>query len=115
MYMAKTQPQYSKTFIREWRKHRNLTLEQLSDRLQTMYPGLDGTTHASLGRIERGLQPYNQPLLDAIAEALGTDAPSLLIRDPGDPEGLWSIWDQARPGQRRQIVEIAKTLVKTGS
>jgi hypothetical protein len=36
------------------------------------------------------------------------------MRDPTDPDAIWSIWDQAKPGQRRQIVEIAKTLVKTG-
>jgi hypothetical protein len=36
----------------------------------------------------------------------------LLIRNPLDPDGLWSVWDQAKPGERRQIVEIAKTLIK---
>ena len=34
---------------------------------------------------------------------------------PADPEGIWSVWDQAKPGERRQIVEIAKTLIKTGT
>jgi transcriptional regulator with XRE-family HTH domain len=95
------------TFIREWRQSRGLTLEQLSDRI--------GITHASLSRIERGLQPYSQPLLEAIADALQTEPASLLMRNPGDPEGIWSIWDQAKPGERRQIVEIAKTLIKTGT
>jgi len=82
-----------------------LTLEQLADRLET--------THASLSRIERGLQPYSQALLEAISEALATDVASLLMRDPSDPEGIWSVWEQAKPGERRQIVEIAKTLIKT--
>lgn len=100
-------PQYRRTFIRQWRKLRGLTLEQLADRV--------GTTHASLSRIEGGKQPYSQPLLEAIAEALQTDVASLLIRDPSDPEAIWSVWDQAKPAERRQIVEIAKTLIKTGS
>jgi transcriptional regulator with XRE-family HTH domain len=88
-----TRHQYRRTFIRQWRLHRGLTLERLAERV--------GTTHASLSRIERGIQPYAQPLLEAIAEA--------------HPEDIWSVWDHAKPGQRRQIIEIAKTLLKTAS
>jgi transcriptional regulator with XRE-family HTH domain len=97
--------QYRRTFIRQWRLHRGLTLERLAERV--------GTTHASLSRIERGIQPYAQPLLEAIAEALQTDPASLIMRNPADPEDIWSVWDHAKPGQRRQIIEIAKTLLKT--
>jgi transcriptional regulator with XRE-family HTH domain len=100
-------PQYRRTFIREWRQHRNKTLQQLAEAV--------GTTHASLSRLERGKQPYSQALLEALAEALQTDVASLLMRDPSDPEAIWSVWDQAKPGVRRQIVEIAKTLTKTGT
>lgn len=113
VYMAKQvtprfrQVQYRRTFIRQWRKLRGLTLEQLADRI--------GSTHASLSRIEGGKQPYSQPLLEAIAEALQTDVASLLMRDPSEPDAIWSVWDQAKPAERRQIVEIAKTLLKTGS
>jgi len=98
---------HRRTFIREWRQSRGLTLEQLANRI--------GITHASLSRIERGRQPYSQPLLEALADALQTEPASLLMRNPTDPEGIWSVWDQAKPGERRQIVEIAKTLIKTGT
>ena|SRR3990167_4661010 len=102
----KRQPR--KNYIREWRKfHDNLSLERLAARI--------GTSHASLSRVERGLQPWNEGLLWGLAEALGTDPVSLLIRDPTDPEGIWSIWDQAKPAQRKQIVEVARTLLKTGT
>lgn len=100
---------YRKTFIREWRKSRGLTLERLADRVGA---SVGGFTHASLSRIENGKQPYSQPILEALAEALGTDPVSLLIRNPTDPEGMWSIWDQAQAGERKMIVDIAKTLVK---
>lgn len=99
--------QYRTTFIRQWREFRGLTLEQLADRVET--------THASLSRIERGRQPYSQALLEAIAEALQTDPPSLLMRNPQDPEGIWSVWDHAKPGERQMILDIAKTVVKTGT
>ena len=105
--LARKRPQFRRTFIRQWREHRGLTLEQLADRIET--------THATLSRIERGLQPYSQPLLEALAEALMTDEASLLMRDPSDPDGIWSVWDNARPGERKMIVDIARTLVKTGS
>lgn len=113
MYMAKRvipRPKrtvFRRTFIRQWREYRGKTLEQLADAI--------GITHASLSRIERGLQPYSQAILEAIAEALMTDVPSLLMRDPSDPDGMWSIWDQAKPGERQMIVEVAKTIVKTGT
>jgi len=97
---------FRRTYIREWRKYRGLTLEKVADRLD-MTPG-----HISM--LERGQRGYTQETLEAVASALQTDVASLLMRDPTDPDAIWSIWDQAKPGQRRQIVEIAKTLVKTG-
>ena len=68
-----------------------------------------------LGRIERGDQPYNQDLLEALADLYGCGVADLLMRDPTDPEGMWSIWDQAKPGQRVQIAAVARTLAGTGT
>lgn len=101
------QAQFRPTFLRQWREHRKLTLEQLAERV--------GTTHATLSRVERGLTPYSQPMLEALAEELMTDPASILMRDPTDPEGIWSVWDQAKPGQRAIIVDLAKTITKTGT
>lgn len=85
-----------------------MTLEQVGENV--------GLSHAQLGRIERGLQPYNQELLEALADLFGTDPASLLMRDPTDPDGIWTIWDQAKPGtQREMIVDLAKTVLKTGT
>lgn len=98
---------FRRTFIREWRQFRNLTLEQLADRVEM--------TASHLSMLERGQRGYGQDTLEAIANALQTDAASLLVRNPADPEAIWSVWEQAKPGERRQIVEIAKTLIRTGS
>ncbi len=100
------------TYIRQWRKYRGLTLDRLAERVGAL---IGGFTHASLSRIERGLQGYTQPVLEAIAEALGTDVASLLSRDPADPEGIWSVWEHAKSGERRMIVDLAKTVIKTGT
>lgn len=107
---ARPKPVFSKTYIREWREFRGLTLERLADRVGEK---IGGFTHASLSRIERGLQPYSQPVLEAIGEALSTEPASLLMRNPQDPEGIWTVWDRAKVGERRMIVDIAKTVVKS--
>ncbi len=108
---TKVQPrirqQFRRTFIRQWRDHRGLTLERLADRV--------GMTAGNLSQLERGNQGYTQNTLEALAHALQTDVASLLMRNPEDSEGLWSIWDQAKPGERQMLVDIAKTVVKTGT
>lgn len=117
MHMAKkpVHPRFKRspfrmTFIRQWREHRGLTLEALAERVGTK---IGGMTHASLSRIERGLQPYSQPILEALADELtGGNVASLLMRDPSDESAMWSIWDQAKPGERKMIEDIAKTIVK---
>ncbi len=99
--------QFRRTFIRQWREHRGLTLEQLAERVEM--------TPSYLSMFERGQRGYTQNTLEALAEALQTDAASLLMRDPTDEEAVWSIWDAAKPGERRMIVDIAKTITKTGT
>lgn len=102
-----------KTYIRAYRLRENMSLIRLAEIVGEATG--EGFTHASLSRIERGIQPYSQPVLEAIADALKTDPASLLMRNPDEP-GIWSIWDQAKQGDRQKIVEIAKTITgKTGT
>jgi transcriptional regulator with XRE-family HTH domain len=96
-----------RTFFKEWRVHRGLSQEQLADRLETSV--------ASISRIESGTQPYTQDVLEALAEALMADPASLLMRNPNDPEAMWTIWDQAQKGERQLIEELARSVVKTGT
>lgn len=89
-------------FIRQWRKRRGLTLEQLAERLHT--------THATLSRIETGKMPYSQTLLERLAEELGTTPANLIARDPEGPEELWDLFEQLTGPERRQGVELLKVL-----
>lgn len=93
------------TFIRSWRKHRGRTLGEVAD--------LVNVSHATISRIETGSQPYSQPILEGIADALDTDPASLLTRDPSDYEAIWSIWDKAQPFERELIVNVATAILKT--
>jgi transcriptional regulator with XRE-family HTH domain len=94
---------HRKTFIRQWRHHRGWTLQRLADRLDM--------THSHFSMLERGKRGYTQDTLEKVAGALNTDVASLLMRAPTDPDDIWSIWDRAKPGQRKQIVEAARAIV----
>lgn len=92
-----------RTFLREWRVHRGYTQEQAAEMI--------GMSRENLSKLERGLVAYNQPFLEAAAEAYSCDPADLLIRNPADPEGIWSLWDQAQPGERRQAIEMFKIII----
>lgn len=93
-------------FIREWRRYRGLTIEKLAERI--------GSSQPNLSKIERGLVPYSQEMLEALAVELRCEPADLIVRDPSDPDGIWSIWESLAPEQRAQIVAIAKTFKKAG-
>ena len=101
------------TFIRSWRKHRNLTLAQMADRLATELE-VD-ISEGQLSRIERGETPYSQDILESLAAVLRCEPADLLMRDPATPEGIWNLWDTLKPVQRVQAMEIIKTIQRTGT
>lgn len=89
-------PPFRPTFIRQWRKFRGLTLEKCAER--------SGMSKGNLSNIETGKTGYNQATLEALAEALQCDPVDLLIRDPSEPDGIWSLWERAQPAQRKQLL-----------
>lgn len=101
--MAK-QPIHRPTFIRQWRQHRGYSLDVLAERVPM--------DKGNLSKIERGLLPYNQDLLERLAEALSTDPASLLMRDPSNTAAIWSLWDRASAVEREQLVSVANALME---
>lgn len=99
--------QLRRHFLKEWRKHRDLTQEQASERLD-----IDRTT---LGRVENGKIPYSQGLLEAAADAYMCEPWDLLNIDPGK-EGhiidLVEIIKGATPEQKAEIIGYARGIVK---
>lgn len=93
-------------FIREWRKFRGLNQEQLAERI--------GIGKPYVSKIETGKRRYDQPFLEAAAAALNCSVADLLVRDPTDPEGIWSIWDDLKPAERVQAVSVIRALKKAG-
>lgn len=99
-YMAR------RIFIREWRKFRGLTLVQLSERV--------GMTQASMSRIETGKQPYSQPVLEAIADALSCEPSDLIGRLPGAPQELTLLVNRIPPENVETATNVLKALLKAG-
>lgn len=90
-------------YLKEWRKHRGLTQDQVVGRLADMDDQLLPTTNASLSRLENGKQPYSERILEALAFIYDTKAGHLLERNPlkeGEVIDLMAHLDNA---QRRQV------------
>lgn len=104
--MAKP-PIHRLTYIHAWRNHRGYSLDQLADRIPM--------DKGNLSKIERGLLPYNQELLERLADALMTDPASLLMRNPTEPGAIWSLWDQALPGEKEQIERVVTAMLRRGN
>lgn len=97
-----------RTYIRAWREKRGYTLDDMVGRLELLGAKMTG---ASLSRIERGIQPYSQDVLEAIAEALDVTAADLIENNPEVPEA--EILDMVRhldERQRRQAESVLKAM-----
>lgn len=81
-----------KHYIREWRKHRGLTMEQLAMRANM--------STAGLSRLERGEQRYNQALLEKLAVALGCGVSDLISSNPIAPDDIQTLVGRMSPGAR---------------
>jgi transcriptional regulator with XRE-family HTH domain len=104
--MAKKQ-ESPRHFLREWRKHRELTQEALADRV--------GVSREYVSMIEKGKRKYDQPYLEAAAAAMNCTPADLIMRNPTDPEALWSIWDQIPPTERGTARAVLNALIKKAS
>jgi transcriptional regulator with XRE-family HTH domain len=88
--------------IKAWRKYRGLTQEQLAERI--------GISRTYLTKIERGDRKWDQPFLEAAADALRCDPADILTRDPTDPSGIWSLWDGLTPPERIRAVAVLRAM-----
>lgn len=97
-----------RTFFREWRKYRELTLERAAE--------LADMTAGNLSAMERGAQGYTQDGLEALADAYKVPPGWLTDVDPETMDDILPTWQAAKPADRQKIAEIARTIVgKTGT
>lgn len=111
--MAKT-PIQPKHYIKQWRDKSGLSLARLAARMESA-PGEELISAMSLSRIERGLQPYSEPILAALAEALDVPDWALISVNPekdGEVVDLMKLIRQKSPAERQQAIRLLKAVEK---
>ena len=94
--------------LRAWRVYRGLKGADLAKALG-IGPGM-------VSDLENSNRTLSAKWLRRIAPVLKTTPGMLLDHDPNDlPSDILDIWVDADERQRRQIVDIAKTLTRTGT
>lgn len=91
-------------FIREWRKHRNMTQERLAALVEMSAP--------SISQIENGNQGYTQSTLERLAEALNCQPGDLLMRNPLVSDAPYGLLDSLKPETRRQAMVMLQALAE---
>jgi transcriptional regulator with XRE-family HTH domain len=101
-------------YLRAWRLFRKgkdgkpLTQEELADRV--------GTNANMIQYLETGERGLSSKWLRRLSPALETTPGMLLDNDPNELDSdLVEIWVNGNARQKKQIAEIAKTLLRTGS
>lgn len=60
----------------------------------------------------KGHQPYSQPIIEALAAALGVTVPMLLESDPAKEGEIIDLLQQLTPTKRREAIAIIQALSK---
>lgn len=89
-----------------------LSLARLAARMENA-PGEEMISAMSLSRIERGLQPYSEPILEALSLALDVPKWALISVNPekdGDVVDLMKLIRQQSPEQRQRAIRMIKAV-----
>lgn len=94
--------------LRAWREFRGRTQAELAEKV--------GTNSNMIGYLESGERGLSAKWLRKLADALDTTPGMILDHDPSELDSdILEIWATASNRQKRQISEIAKTLLKDGT
>ena len=95
-------------YLKAWREYRKLTQQELAD--------LVSTNANMIGYLEAGERGLSAKWLRRLAPALDTTPGMLLDHDPAQLDAdIVDIWTHADKRQQRQLADIAKTIVRTGT
>lgn len=94
--------------LRAWRIYRRMKGADLARALD-ITPGM-------VSDLENSNRALSAKWLRRIAPVLGTTPGMLLDHDPHElPEDMVNMWGNADANQRRQLIDIAKAIVRTGT
>lgn len=104
-------------YIRAWREYRDLSLRALANRIE-VEPGVPLMSHANIGRIETGEQPYTQEFLEAASVALRCSVSDLLSVDPRINDAVSELNQLLRAASKddqQKALDVVRALLKTGT
>lgn len=90
-------------FIREWRKHREMTQEDLS--------GMASVGRSYLAQIERGERQYDQKLLEKLAVALRCTPADLIARAPDAGQSIDALLETVDESEKARIAAAIRALI----
>jgi transcriptional regulator with XRE-family HTH domain len=94
--------------LKAWREFREMSQEELAKAV--------GTNQNMIGYLESGERGLSAKWLRRLAPALKTQPGFILEHDPKTlPTDIIEIWVNASDTERRQLVNLAKALVRTGT
>lgn len=94
--------------LKAWREYRGLTQSELATKV--------GTNSNMIGYLESGERGLSAKWLRKLADALDTSPGMILDHDPNALDSdILEIWATASNRVKRQISEIAKTLLRDGT
>ncbi|SNZ20929.1 helix-turn-helix domain-containing protein [Cohaesibacter gelatinilyticus] len=99
---GKSAGERQKWYLREWRKYRGLTQEQLAEAIES--------TKQTVSRMESGYSPYNQPFLEACADALDVKAYELLLGAPSSNATVEELCSSLRAQPTAKLEKIKSFL-----
>lgn len=102
-------------FIRGWREKRGISLRKLAAKLETGPDGEPLVSYASLSRIENGEQPFSEPILNAIAEALDVPRAMLLEMDPKKEGHIVDLLNKMDRQTRDQAIKMIELLAQSSA
>ena len=106
--MAATDKNDGPNFLRAWREFRKLTQAELAEKV--------GTNQNMIAYLETGERGLSAKWLRKLAPALNTTPGHLLDHDPNQLDAdIIDIWMHADARQRRQLSDVARAIVRTGT
>lgn len=100
MMIPKSTPR--RHYVREWRKFRGLTQEQLAERTPF--------TSGAISQLETGRTRYTQEMLEALAFALDCRPGDLLNRDPNKEGDVVDLFDGMTDDDKRRAILMIQAL-----
>lgn len=95
-------------YLQAWREFKRMSQEELAEKA--------GTTGSVISLLESGERGLSAKWLRRLAPALGTTPGMLLDHDPRELDSdVIDMWSHAPPHQRRQIAEITRTILRSGT